>query len=84
MYNHNKAQQSKNRVHISWDILYSVKHDIHMYVFHKLHKSRRGSTQAFTLTPLPYLLELEKLMEDPGACNSKNLLRSFWENVAHN
>ena len=24
MYNHNKAQQSKNRVLISWDILYSV------------------------------------------------------------
>ena len=24
MYNHNKAQQSKNRVHISWDILYIV------------------------------------------------------------
>ena len=24
MYNHNKAQQSKNRVHISWDILYSL------------------------------------------------------------
>ena len=24
MYNHNKAQQSKNRVHISWDILYVV------------------------------------------------------------
>ena len=22
MYNHNQAQQSKNRVHISWDILY--------------------------------------------------------------
>ena len=22
MYNHNKAQQSKNRVHICWDILY--------------------------------------------------------------
>ena len=22
MYNHKKAQQSKNRVHISWDILY--------------------------------------------------------------
>ena len=22
MYNYNKAQQSKNRVHISWDILY--------------------------------------------------------------
>ena len=25
MYNHNKAQQSKNRVHISWDILYVSK-----------------------------------------------------------
>ena len=25
MYNHNKAQQSKNRVHISWDILYVCK-----------------------------------------------------------
>ena len=24
MYNHNKAQQSKNRVHISWDILYLI------------------------------------------------------------
>ena len=24
MYNHNKAQQSKNRVHISWGILYAV------------------------------------------------------------
>ena len=23
MDNHNKAQQSKNRVHISWDILYA-------------------------------------------------------------
>ena len=25
MYNHNKAQQSKNRVHISWDILYECR-----------------------------------------------------------
>ena len=24
MYNHNKSQQSKNRVHISWDILYCL------------------------------------------------------------
>ena len=29
MYNHNKAQQSKNRVHISWDILYSLKERAH-------------------------------------------------------
>ena len=28
MYNHNKAQQSKNRVHISWDILYIVTQSI--------------------------------------------------------
>ena len=28
MYNHNKAQQSKNRVHISWDILYIESSDI--------------------------------------------------------
>ena len=27
MYNHNKAQQSKNRVHISWDILYILNPD---------------------------------------------------------
>ena len=25
MYNHNKAQQSKTRVHISWDVLYMIK-----------------------------------------------------------
>ena len=24
MYNHNKAQQSSNRVNVSWDILYNV------------------------------------------------------------
>ena len=28
MYNHNKAQQSKNRVHISWDILYVEHHQL--------------------------------------------------------
>ena len=27
MYNHNKAQQNKNRVHISWDIMY-VQHQV--------------------------------------------------------
>ena len=27
MYNNNKAQQSKNRVHISWDILYQKIYD---------------------------------------------------------
>ena len=28
MYNHNKAQQSKNRVHISWDILYILEYEL--------------------------------------------------------
>ena len=33
MYNHNKAQQSKNRVHISWDILYkATKSDKKIYI----------------------------------------------------
>ena len=39
MYNHNKAQQSKNRVHISWDILYSardLRQIIPVYVMKKL------------------------------------------------
>ena len=30
MYNDNKAQQSKNRVHISWDILYLY---IYIYIY---------------------------------------------------
>ena len=36
MYNHNKAQQSKNGVHISWDILYCacrVQIDLNDYLF---------------------------------------------------
>ena len=35
MYNHNKAQQSKNRVHISWDILYEM-NDLSMQKTHWL------------------------------------------------
>ena len=33
MYNHNKAQQSKNRVHISWGILYVGNIVIRLFVF---------------------------------------------------
>ena len=35
MYNHNKAQQSKNRVNISWDILYLLlkKHSDQFYIW---------------------------------------------------
>ena len=32
MYNHDKAQQSKNRVHISWDILYVFHHAADMKI----------------------------------------------------
>ena len=31
MYNHNKAQQNKNRVHISWDILYDMYCNPHIH-----------------------------------------------------
>ena len=33
MYNHNKAQQSKNRVHISWDTLYVTALQIWVILF---------------------------------------------------
>ena len=33
MYNHNKAQQSKNRVHISWDILYALHESCSDYIY---------------------------------------------------
>ena len=36
MYNHNKAQQSKNRVHISWDILYGMYSFIYALISDKL------------------------------------------------
>ena len=39
MYNHNKAQQSKNRVYISWDILYILQHQSPV----GLDRGRRGS-----------------------------------------
>ena len=37
MYNHNKAQQSKNRVHISWDILYKKRIRIIEFLFLYVH-----------------------------------------------
>ena len=39
MYNHNKAQQSKNRVHISWDILYLL---IFIDIIYELEKWQGG------------------------------------------
>ena len=56
MKNHNKAQQSKNRVHISWDILYTtniqirpdiVKYDMKSY--NKTELSAMSVIQQFTL-----------------------------------
>ena len=38
MYNHNKAQQSKNRVHISWDILYYQFIFLYLQNIHELYQ----------------------------------------------
>ena len=46
MYNHNKAQQSKNRVHISWDILYYMHNKPCCILGHpdsKVHGANMGS-----------------------------------------
>ena len=50
MYNHNKAQQSKNRVHISWDILYqhqtpqaSIIHEGHLEYSRQLNRQNYRS-----------------------------------------
>ena len=49
MYNHNKAQQSKNRVHISWDILYTHMHKAD----HTAQVIRLAPYQPFTLSMAP-------------------------------
>ena len=42
MFNHNKAQQSSNRVHISWDILYVRREEDWLSFMYEnpLHKDR--------------------------------------------
>ena len=47
MYNYNKAQQSKNRVHISWDILYIY---IEKSIFKAMYRGRDGSLDNFSIT----------------------------------
>ena len=47
MYNHNKAQQSKNRVHISWDILYGRRRFLFVSRAWNMHHQRDHSP--FTL-----------------------------------
>ena len=42
MYNHNKAQQSKNRVHISWDILHGIAFQFKSFRFWKRYIPRIG------------------------------------------
>ena len=36
MYNHNEAQQSKIRVHISWDVLYVRYYEHHSLTFYAI------------------------------------------------
>ena len=54
MYNHNNAQQSKNRVHISWDILYMPLRRQQRTVIAKLHSGT-----------LPLLIETGRYKQIP-------------------
>ena len=45
MYNHNKAQQSKNRVHISWDILYIQG----LVIYARLYKKMKTKMFSFSI-----------------------------------
>ena len=55
MYNHSKAQQSKNRVHISWDILYWIM--FHIWTIPTLNKLLLIYSLTLALTPfLPHSL----------------------------
>ena len=66
MYNHNKAQQSKNCVHISWDILYvggSVNMDSGNGLSHLWHQSIIWTNTSLQLDSEKYfsdsLIEIE-------------------------
>ena len=54
MKNHNKAQQSKNRVHISWDILYDntdpISGQVLFYNEHRVQK-RKESLRIWRILP---------------------------------
>ena len=59
MYNHNKAQQSKNRVHISWDILYmwNLRIVLQLDFQHAKHCSGQYSTkQSFAVSIYQHLI----------------------------
>ena len=49
MYNHNKAQQSKNRVHISWDILYNPDKSQSNMIWYCTQKVKEWADFALTL-----------------------------------
>ena len=51
MYNHNKAQQSKNRVHISWDILYIHAHEKYLCCM------QENGRRSFAMTAASYLMQ---------------------------
>ena len=55
MYNHNKAQQSKNRVHISWDILYSTTKACHYF-------PDGGELESYTYSPTVFRWKMKPEM----------------------
>ena len=79
MYNHNKAQQSKNRVHISWDILYmNNRHFVNNYlwelIFNNIQVCITCPGEMVSLIhsyPLPMAMELKfNTCGDPQLGNS--------------
>ena len=62
MYNHNKAQQSKNRVHISWDILYlRIKYD---KIDAVLQVNTQKNISEYRLTQIVYSTYLENFIHN--------------------
>ena len=73
MYNHNKAQQSKTRVHISWDIVYPA-HQLVAYdlIFIYIPWDKAHNPLAFSYSsPKCYTLHPVKVVTYPGGWVAK-------------
>ena len=60
MYNHNKAQQSKNRVHISWDILYYAAVSIHPNIAIDVWKYFFLSCQVIRIVVITFVISISE------------------------
>ena len=73
MYNHNKAQQSKNRVHMSWDVLYSNVGK-RTFVFHSHRSFPRQGIIFGVYCPVPHLF----IITVPRLRSSSTKRSPFW------